>query len=61
MLVQLLLAVPPSSLRLTKLDAEIYSQFRSQFPDLNVNALDVERIKSTDGKEVIITIRVGHV
>ena len=49
---QLLSSVAASSLRLTKIDSELYSSFRCQFPQLDINQLDVELIKSAEGKEV---------
>jgi hypothetical protein len=49
---QLLCSVPASGLRLTKIDTEIYSAFRSQFHDLDIGKLDVAQIKSPEGKEV---------
>ena len=34
------------------MDSDIYKEFRSQFSDMNVESLDVDMVKSTDGKEV---------
>ena len=53
--VQLLLKVPLSALRLTNIDTDIYTEFRSKFSDLTIDKVDVERMKSADGKEVSLT------
>jgi len=55
---QLLSSVPASSLHLTKVDNELYSAFRSHFPQLDIKRLDVELIKSAEGKEVSVFVRV---
>jgi hypothetical protein len=39
-----------SKLKLTPIDAEIYTHFRTVFPDLNVKELDEEKMKSNTGK-----------
>lgn len=52
---QLLCSAPASGLRLTKIDDNIYTEFRSQFPDLDVAKLDIEKIKSPEGKEVCVS------
>jgi len=45
----LLQAIPDKSrLKLTPIDDEIHSGFRALFPDLNVDVLDVELIKSQE-------------
>jgi hypothetical protein len=47
----LLQATSPPSLRLTKIDDDIYRLFRSQFPELNIMMLNVDGIKSDSGKQ----------
>lgn len=49
---QLLSSVKASSLRLTKVDNDLYTAFRSHFPQLDISRLDVDLIKSDEGKEV---------
>lgn len=48
---RLLSSVQASSLRLTKIDDQLYSSFRSHFTQLDINRLDVDLIKSAEGKE----------
>jgi len=48
----LLCAVDPKQLRLSKQDDQIYKRFREVFPDLNVDTLDEDKIKSKEGKDV---------
>jgi len=48
--------VPASSLRLTKIDDQLYSSFRAHFAQLNVTRLDVELIKSAEGKAVSLYV-----
>ena len=43
--------MPASSLRLTKIDEELYLSFRSHFAQLDISRLDVEPMKSAEGKE----------
>lgn len=49
---QLLSAADPAGLRLTRADDRIYAAFRRSFPDLRVDLLDVESLKSEPAKEV---------
>jgi hypothetical protein len=42
----------PKQLRLSRHDDQIYSRFRELFPDLKVDILDENQIKSTEGKSV---------
>jgi hypothetical protein len=49
-------AIPPTSLKLTRLDDEIYEHFGAEFPELIANPeklerLDEESLKDSDGKE----------
>lgn len=46
----LLSSVPPSQLRLTKKDDIIYKRFREEFPDLKIDAIDEDAMKSDQGK-----------
>lgn len=48
----MLCAVDPKQLRLSKQDDQIYKRFREVFPDLNVDTLDEDKIKSKEGKDV---------
>ncbi|XP_026540547.1 protein PBDC1 [Notechis scutatus] len=47
----LLSAADPAGLRLTRADDRIYAAFRRSFPDLRVDLLDVEALKSEPAKE----------
>lgn len=42
-----------NQLRLSRHDDQIYSRFREVFPDLKVDVLDENQIKSNEGKTVI--------
>ena len=42
----------PTILKLTKVDDDIYKHFRLEFPDLKVDKIDVDAMKSAEGKEV---------
>ncbi|CAF0895236.1 unnamed protein product [Adineta steineri] len=48
----LLCSIESKKLRLTRHDDEIYSRFRAVFPDLKVDILDENQIKSVEGKEL---------
>ncbi|XP_070621516.1 protein PBDC1 [Erythrolamprus reginae] len=47
----LLSAADPAALRLTRADDRIYAAFRRSFPDLRVDRLEVEALKSEAAKE----------
>ncbi|KAK7109889.1 protein PBDC1-like [Littorina saxatilis] len=47
----LISSVTPSLLRLTKHDDEIYAKFRETFPDLKVDVLDENEMKTPENKE----------
>ncbi|KAA6401487.1 MAG: hypothetical protein EZS28_002990 [Streblomastix strix] len=47
---RLLESMDPAKLRLSKIDDEIYSKFRSSFPDLDVNIIDENKMKSEEEK-----------
>ncbi|XP_026857548.2 protein PBDC1 isoform X1 [Electrophorus electricus] len=47
----LISSVDPKFLKLTKADDLIYTKFREEFPDLNIQILDPELLKSTEAKE----------
>ena len=49
---QLITAVDPTLLRLTQADDAIYKAFREGFPDLKVEIIIEDEIKSAEGKEV---------
>ena len=44
-------SVDPAILKLTKTDNEIYDHFRSEFPDLKIDKIDTDEMKSAEGKE----------
>ncbi|XP_074603887.1 protein PBDC1 [Brevipalpus obovatus] len=46
----LLCSVPPNQLRLTKKDDLIYKRFREEFPDIKVDKIDEDLMKSDQGK-----------
>ncbi|KAJ3033245.1 polysaccharide biosynthesis domain containing protein 1 [Rhizophlyctis rosea] len=48
--VKLLHAVEPSKLKLTKVDDELYTEFRKEWPDLDVTSLDLEEFKTEKSK-----------
>lgn len=39
-------------MKLTKCDSDIYTHFRDEFPDVKVDVIDVDAMKSAEGKEV---------
>ncbi|KAL4609293.1 protein PBDC1 [Arapaima gigas] len=47
----LISSVDPKFLKLTKVDDKIYSAFRESFPDLHIQVLDPEKLKSAEAKE----------
>lgn len=47
----LISSVDPALLRLTPVDDEIYQTFREAFPDLKVDVIDEEDLKSGEGKQ----------
>ncbi|NWW04761.1 PBDC1 protein, partial [Oreocharis arfaki] len=46
----LISSVDPKFLRLTKVDEKIYEEFRRSFPELRVDLLDPEELKSEAAK-----------
>ncbi|CAO2623373.1 Protein PBDC1, partial [Lemmus lemmus] len=48
---QLISSVDPQILKLTKVDDQIYSEFREKFEKLRVDVLDPEELKSESAKE----------
>ena len=52
-LFQILCSVDPKFLKLTPHDDNIYKTFREEFPDLKVDKLDEEQLKSPQAKQVI--------
>lgn len=44
-------SVDPKILKLTKCDSDIYTHFRDEFPDVKVDVIDVDAMKSAEGKE----------
>lgn len=50
----MLCSVDPQGLRLTRHDDKIYDTFRKQFPDLKLDLLSEDELKSEDGKKVLI-------
>lgn len=51
---QLISSVDPQFLKLTKVDDQIYSEFREHFEKLKIDVLDPEELKSELAKEVRI-------
>lgn len=49
---QLISSVDPQFLKLTKVDDQIYSEFRKNFEKLRIDVLDPEELKSESAKEV---------
>ncbi|NXK99768.1 PBDC1 protein, partial [Mesembrinibis cayennensis] len=47
---QLISSVDPKFLNLTKVDDQIYSEFRKTFRDLKIDVLDPEELKSEAAK-----------
>lgn len=45
-------SVDPTVLKLTKMDDEIYEEFRKDFPDLKIDAIKEDELKSAEAKEV---------
>lgn len=44
-------SLDPKILRLTKMDDDIYANFRNQFPDTKVDKIDADEIKTKENKE----------
>ena len=53
---QLLASVDPKALKLTRIDDEIYTHFRKDFPDFQVRKLDEDAMKTAELKAVSVTI-----
>ena len=51
---QLVSSVDPTLLRLTMVDDEIYTKFREKFPDMKVDVVNENEMKSASSKEVHI-------
>ncbi|ELK33025.1 hypothetical protein MDA_GLEAN10000349, partial [Myotis davidii] len=51
---KLISSVDPQFLKLTKVNDEIYSEFRKNFEKLRIDILDPEELKSVSAKEVRI-------
>lgn len=49
---QILCSVDPKLLKLTPHDEDIYRAFREEFPDIRVDKLDEDQLKSPEAKEV---------
>lgn len=45
-------SVDPTALKLTKMDDEIYEEFRKDFPDLKIDIIKEDELKSAEAKEV---------
>ncbi|ESO98343.1 hypothetical protein LOTGIDRAFT_114503, partial [Lottia gigantea] len=43
-------AVDPTTLKLTKYDDEIYKKFKDEFPDFKIDVIDTEQLKSPEAK-----------
>ncbi len=57
---QLISSVDPKLLKLTKSDEEIYTKFREAYPDLSIQVLDPDLLKSADAKEVREVTGIWH-
>lgn len=51
-MLQILCSVDPKLLKLTPHDDNIYKTFREEFPDLMVDVLDENELKSFEAKQV---------
>lgn len=51
---QLISSVDPTALKLTKMDDEIYGEFRKDFPDLKMDIIKEDELKSAEAKEASI-------
>lgn len=51
----------PKQLRLSRHDDQIYSRFRELFPDLKIDILDENQIKSNDAKAVNSKSRINDI
>ena len=49
---QILLAVDPVNLKLTKIDDDLYKQMKIEFSELDVNLLTNDLLKSEESKKV---------
>lgn len=47
----LISSVDPTALKLTKTDDEIYEEFRKDFPDLKIDVIKEDELKSAEAKE----------
>lgn len=47
----LISSVDPTALKLTKMDDEIYEEFRKDFPDLKMDIIKEDELKSAEAKE----------
>lgn len=56
---QLISSVDPQFLKLTKVDDQIYSEFRENFEKLRIDVLDPEELKSESAKEVRILSNIA--
>jgi hypothetical protein len=52
-MLQILCSVDPKLLKLTPHDDNIYKTFREEFPDLKVDLLDEDGLKSFEAKQVL--------
>lgn len=51
-------SVDPTALKLTKMDDEIYGEFRKDFPDLKMDIIKEDELKSAEAKEASITYTI---
>ena len=47
---KLISSIPPRKIKLTKIDNEIYTAFRNEFPKLNITEIDEMEFKSEQAK-----------
>ena len=50
---QLITSLDPKSLKISKIDDKIYESFRKDFPDMKIDVIDEDEMKSPEGKQVI--------
>ena len=58
-LLQLVSSVDPMILKLTKCDSDIYTHFRDEFPDVKLDVINIDEMKSPAGKEVCLFCKIS--
>ncbi|XP_062577164.1 protein PBDC1-like [Saccostrea cucullata] len=52
----LISSVDPTVLKLTQIDDEIYTEFRKEFPDLKIDVIQEQDLKSPEAKEASTSV-----